>query len=190
MPSIQYRMPRHLENIRLIVNTSYLGIYIFFLAKNQPQQAQEQNRAGRPTGTTCLIGNTDIWDALSNPLPPPPVPLGRQNIPDGCMIYHSFPNIKNPACNSPPTSSAASAPPDHCFWHCLHVFTSAPNPCSTAPPYYTPPPSHPAPSAYHPPYPLTQKNLLLILTRHHGYTLFYCLFLGGGQVPLWIYEVC
>src|SRR6266436_984836 len=91
------------------------------------------------------------------------------------MIYHSLPNIKNPAPNSPPTSPAASAPPDHCFWHCLHVFTSAPNPCSTAPPYYTSPPSPPAPSASQPPYLPNQKTLLLILTSH-GTTAILCFF--------------
>ena len=94
-----------------------------------------------------------------------PLPPGCQNIPDGCMIHHFFPNIKNPTPNSPPTSPAASAPPDHRFWHCLHVFTSDPNPCSTAPPHYTPPPSHLAPSAYHSVHPLTQKTLLVILTN-------------------------
>ena len=93
------------------------------------------------------------------------LPLRHQNIPDGCIIYYSLPNIKNPALNSPPMSPAVSTPPNHCFWHCLHVFTSAPNPCATAPPYYTALPSNLAPSAYHLPYPLIQRNLLLILTN-------------------------
>ena len=91
------------------------------------------------------------------------LPSGHQNIPDGCMIYHSFPNIKNPTLNSPPMSPAVITPPNHHFWHCLHVFTSAPNPCSTALPHYTPLPSHLAPLAYHSVHPLTQKTLLLIL---------------------------
>ena len=41
-------------------------------AKTQAQRAQEQNRAQSPTGTACLIGNPDIWDALPVALPPPP----------------------------------------------------------------------------------------------------------------------
>ena len=90
-----------------------------------------------------------------------PLPLECQNIPDGCIIPCYPQNIKFLAPNEPPT---VSTPPDHCFWHCLHVFTSAPNPCTTAPPYYTPSPSHPAPSASQPLYLPTQKFLLLILT--------------------------
>jgi len=60
-----------------------------------------------------------------------PLPLERQNIPDGCIIPCYPQNTKFLAPNDPPT---VSAPPGHCFWHCLHVFTDAPYPC----PYYTP----------------------------------------------------
>jgi hypothetical protein len=80
-----------------------------------------------------------------------------------------------------------SAPPDHCFWHCLQLFTGAPNPCSTALPYYTSLPSHPAPSASQPSYLPTQKSVLLILTSPG--TTAKLLFLGGGEYLLWIDEV-
>jgi len=80
--------------------------------------------------------------------------------------------------NEPPT---VSTPPDHCCWHCLHVFTSASNPCTTALPYYTPSPSHPAPSASQPLYPPTQKFLLLILTSPG--TTARVLFFGWWGIP-------
>ena len=54
-------------------------------------------------------------------------------------------------------------------------------------PTYLTPPSHPAPSAYQPIYLLTQKTLLLILTSPG--TTAKSFFLGGGEYPVWIYEV-
>jgi hypothetical protein len=143
---------------------------------NEPNWHHLPNLEGRTSGTHSQT----IWRPLL-------LPLGRQNIPDGCIIYHSIPNIKIPPPNSPPMSPTVSAPPDHRFWHCLHVFTSAPNPCSTAPPYYTPPPSHPAPSAYQPIHPLTPKDPITNSNQlwHHGKVLF----LGGGEYLVWIYEV-
>jgi len=143
----------------------YLLQYTFFSRKSRAQQAQEQNRAGRPTSTACLIGNTDIWDVLPNPLLPPPAPPGVLKHPRWVYDISFLPKYEKSHPQFPPTSPAASAPPDHCFWHCLYVFTSTPNPCSTAPPYCTPLPSHPAPLAYHPPPTRSQRTLLLILTN-------------------------
>ena len=93
-------------------------------------------------------------------------------------IYNFLPQFPP---NVPPTSPTVNASPDHCFWHCLHVFTNSPNPCRTAPPYYTPPPSHPAPSAYQPPYLLNKKTLLLILTSP-GTMAILCFF-GWWGIP-------
>ena len=85
--------------------------------------------------------------------------------------------VTNPA--TPNCRPTVSTPPDHHFWHCLHLFTTAPNPCLTAPLYYTPLPSHPAPSASQPPYPPTQNTLLLILTSP-GTTAIFCFFWWWG----------
>jgi hypothetical protein len=156
--------------------------------KNRAQQAQEQNRArGSPTGTTCLIGTVRLLVPIVKCSPAPTRAPSGAKTSDGCIIYHFFPNIKFPAPNSPPTSPTVSAPPDYCFWHCLHIFTNAPNLYSTAPSHYTPPPSYPAPSASQPPYPLIQNTLLLILTSSG--TMAQSFFLGGGEYPVWIDEV-
>ena len=79
-----------------------------------------------------------------------------------------------------------STPPDHCFWHYLHLFTSAPYPCLIAPPPYTTQPSHPAPLAYQQTYPPTQKTLLLILTSP-GTIAILCFFgwWGFAHMHLW-----
>ena len=152
--------------------------YTFFSIKNWAQWAQERKWAATPTGTACLIGNIDIWNACRNALPLPPTP--PQVLKHPRWVYNiSF----IPAPNPPPMSPAASAPPDHCFWHCLHVFASAPNPCSTAPP------SHLAPSVYQPLYPLTQRTLLLILTNPSimvilSFTLFFGWW-ATAAVDLW-----
>ena len=130
--------------------------------KNWAQQAQEQNRAwASPTGTGCLIGKAPQICHHINAPPPLPAPPGMPKHPRWVYTTLLPPKYEISCPQSPPT---ASAPPDHCFWHCLHVFTSAPNPCSTSLPYYTSPPSHPAPSASQPPYLPNQKTLLLILT--------------------------
>jgi hypothetical protein len=81
----------------------------------------------------------------------------------------------------PQTRPTASALPNHHFWHCLHLFTTAPNPYPTALPYYILPPSHPAPPAYQPSYPLNQKTLLLILTSPG--TTAILLFFGWWGIP-------
>jgi hypothetical protein len=143
--------------------------------KNRAQRAQQQNRArASPTGTACLIGKIFKFGTI-NALQPPPAPPGAPKHPR--WVYYTLlpPKYTISRPKSPPTSPTASAPPDHHFWHCLHVFTSAPNPCSTAPPPYTTPPSHPAPSAYQQTYPPTQKTLLLILTSP-GTTAILCFF--------------
>ena len=47
----------------------FLLIYIFFTAKNQAQQAQQQNPAwAGPTGITCLIGKVSSNLASSKPI--------------------------------------------------------------------------------------------------------------------------
>ena len=42
MPSIHYRIPRHLKNSRLHVNMLYLLEYSVLTMKNQGQRSQEQ----------------------------------------------------------------------------------------------------------------------------------------------------
>ena len=126
------------------------------------QRARQQNRArASPSGTACLIGKTEVLCHPINAPPPPPALPGAPKQPR--WVYDTLLPPKYIICR-PQTRPTVSAPPDHCFWHCLHIFTSSPNPYPTIPPYYTPPPSHPAPSASQPSYPLTQKNPLLILT--------------------------
>ena len=59
--------------------------------KKRAQRAQEQNRArANPTGTTCLIGKPDIWNALPDALLLPPAPPGPPKHPR--WVYNvSFP---------------------------------------------------------------------------------------------------
>src|SRR6266700_3859531 len=95
-----------------------------------------------------------------------PLPLGCQNIPDGCIIPCYPRNIKFPAQNpadSRPTCPTVSAitRPSH-----LALFISiyrCPQPRPTVLPI---PPSHPAPSAGKPTYLLTQRTQLVSLTNH------------------------
>ena len=94
--------------------------------------------------------------------------------------------------------SRPQIPPQHAQQRAHHLTTAfgivytyllmCPNPCSTAPPYYTPPLSYPASSSYYSPYLLTQKTLLLILTSLAPWQNL--IFLGGRQLALWIYKVC
>jgi hypothetical protein len=160
----------------------YLLQYTFFSMKNRAQRAQEQNRArASPSGTACLIGKApQIWHRI-NALQPPPAPPGAPKHPRWvyCTLLPPKYTISRP--KSPPTSPTVSALPDHHFWHCLYIFTSAPNPCSTSPPYYTPPPSHPAPPAYQPSYPPHPKTLLPILTSPG--TTAILLFFGWWGIP-------
>jgi hypothetical protein len=114
-----------------------------------------------------------------------PLPLGRQNIPDGLIIPYYPLNIKFPAQNPTQRTQQRAHPPACHIWHCCHLFTSAPYPCSTPPPYHTHPPSHPAPSAYQIPYPLIQKTLFVIPMSpgSPAYTLVYSVFWVVGLVP-------
>jgi len=111
-----------------------------------------------------------------------PLPLECQNIPDGFIvpcypqnIQFSDPNTPNSECTHPPATSAIVV---------IYLLVP-PTPCSTPLPYYTPPPSHPAPSAYQPPYPLMQKTLFVILMSpgSPAYTLVYSVFWVVGLVP-------
>ena len=104
-----------------------------------------------------------------------PFPLGHQNIPDGCNIPYYPLNIQFPTPNAP--NSERTHLPATSGIVVIYLLVP-PTPCSTPPPYYTPLPSHPAPSAYQPPYPLIQKTLFVILTspapRHTPwFTLFF-----------------
>jgi hypothetical protein len=154
--------------------------------KNQAQRAQQQIRAqASPSGTACLIGKELISLAPHKRSPASSRSPWSAKTSQMGVLYPATPKIYNfppqfPP-NVPPMSPTASASPDHCFWHCLQIFTSAPNPYPTAPPYYTPPPSHPAPSAYQLTYPPNQKTLLLILTSH-GTTAILCFF-GWWGIP-------
>ena len=73
------------------------------------------------------------------------------------QIYNLAPKISPNISNSEHTHLPATSG--------LVVFylLAPPTLCSTPLPYYTPPPSHPAPSAYSMPYPLTQNMLFVIL---------------------------
>ena len=62
---------------------------------------------------------------------------------------------------NPHRAQQQAQPPAYHIWHCLPLFTGVPYPYPAAPPYYTLPPSHPAPSAYQPPYPLTLRTILV-----------------------------
>ena len=118
------------------------------------------------------------------------LPLEHQNIPDGCIIPCYPQNIWFPARNPPQcTQQSTTQPPLLALFTCIYW---CPQPPSNSPTLlYTPAlpsgtlgisstlPAHPKDSITNPNQP-----------QHHGNTLFYSLFLGGGQVPLWIYEVC
>ena len=167
----------------MYVNILYLLQYTFFSMKIRAQRAREQNRAQEsPTGTAYLIGKApQIWHRI-NALQPPPAPPRAPKHPR-CIYYTLLPpkyTISRPQC----TQQQAHPPACH-IWHCCHLFTSASSPCSTPPPYYTPLPSHPAPSAYPIPYPLTQNMLFVILTSPSSpaYTLVYSVFWVVGLVP-------
>ena len=110
-----------------------------------------------------------------------PFPLGRQNIPDGCNIPYYPQNIQFPAPNTP--NSERTHLPATSGIVVIYLLVP-PTPCST-PPYYTPPPSHPAPLAYPIPYPLTQKTLFVILMSPGSlaYTMVYSVFWVVGLVP-------
>jgi hypothetical protein len=156
-------------------------MYVYKCKEPSPTSPGAKLSLRKPTGTAFLIWKApQIWHRI-NTLQPPPAPPGAPKHPR--WVYPTLlpPKYTISRLKSPPTSPTASAPPDHCFWHCLHVFASAPNPCSTAPPYYTPPPSHPASPAYQPSYPLNQRIILLILTSPGTTAIF--LFFGWWGIP-------
>jgi len=105
-------------------------------------------------------------------------PLGRQNIPNGCNIPYYPLNIQFPAPNSERTHLPATS------GIVVIYLLVPPTPCSTPCPT-TPLPFHPAPLAYQPPYPLTQKTLFVILMSSGSlaYTLVYSVFWVVGLVP-------
>ena len=91
-----------------------------------------------------------------------PLPLEHQNIPDGFIIPCYPQNIQFLPSIMPDSEHTHPTATSDIVVICLLV---SPTSCSTPLPYYTPPPSHPAPLAYKIPYLLTQKTLLLILTN-------------------------
>ena len=111
-----------------------------------------------------------------------PFPLRRQNIPDGCNIPYYPLNIQFPTPNAP--NSERTHLPATSGIVVIYLLVP-PTPCSTPPPYYTPLPSHLAPSAYPIPYPLTQKTLFVILMSPGSlaYTMVYSVFWVVGLVP-------
>ena len=157
---------------------------MFFWVKNGAQRGQEQNWAQSPTGTTCLIGKAPQICHSINTLQPLPAPPGAPKHPR--WVYSTLvpPKYKISRPQLRPNSEYTIRPPF------LILFTSIYYrlpPCPAAPPYYTPPPFHPAPSASQPLYPPNQKTLLLILTSPAPWQ--YSIFLGGGVLPICIYEV-
>ena len=88
-----------------------------------------------------------------------PLPLKCQNIPDGFIVPCYPQNIHFPAPNAP--NSERTHLPATSGIVVIYLLVP-PTPCSTPLPYYTPPPSHLAPSAYQPPYLLMQKTLFVI----------------------------
>ena len=150
--------------------------------KNWAQWAQQQNWAqGSPagTGTAFLIGKKLISLAPHKRSPASSrFPWGAKTSQMG-VLYPATPEIYNFLPESRPTSPRVSAPPDHCFGHCLHRFTCAPNCYPTALLY------NPALSSgtlgkptILPAYP---KSLLLILTSP-GTTATLC-FLDWWGIP-------
>ena len=141
--------------------------------KNRAQRAQEQSRArASPTGTTCLIGKPDIWDAFPDALLLPPAPPGPPKHPRWVYTTLLPPKYKISRPQSPPNSERTTRP---LFLALFTPIYYRPQALPNSPPYYTPPPSHPAPSASKPPYPPNQKTLLLILTNP-GTTAKLCFF--------------
>jgi len=104
-----------------------------------------------------------------------PLSLERQNIPDGFIIpcypqnIQLFPPIvPNSERTHPPATSGIV----------IIYLLVPPTPAQHPTPYHMPPPSHPACSAFQPPYLLTQRMKLVILP-HPGIpasTLFYWFF--------------
>ena len=122
MPSILFCPPRGLENSELYVNMLYLLYYTFFSIKNQAQRAQERKWAAKPTGTACLIGNTDIWNACRNALPLPPAPPRALKHPRWVYNISFIPKYKKSCPQSPPnkpSSECTTRPPLLALFTCI-----------------------------------------------------------------------
>src|SRR6266567_3544843 len=80
-----------------------------------------------------------------------------------------------------------SRQPRNAVSHVVDCCLSLPPPHPTVLPI---PPSHPAPSAGKPTYLLTQRTQLVSLTNHSTMARpCFSLFLAGGQLPLYMYQV-
>ena len=138
----------------------------------EPNEPRSKNRAQSPTGTAFLIGKApQICHRINAPLPLP-TPPGTPKHPR--WVYPALlpPKYKISRPQLRPNSERTTRP------RFLALFTPIyyrPQALPNSPPYYTPPPSHPAPSASKPPYPPNQKTLLLILTNP-GTTAKLCFF--------------
>ena len=114
---------------------------MFISGKNQYNVPNSEPKPqSEPSDTACLIRKApQIWHRI-NVLQPPPAPPGAPKHPR--WVYYTLlpPKYKISHPNSPPTSPTASAPPDHCFWHCLHVFTNPPTPAKQPRPIIQPRP--------------------------------------------------
>jgi len=103
------------------------------------------------------------------------------------VTHPATPKIYNFPAPNKPNSERTTRPPLLALFTCIYCH---PQPLLNSPPYYTSPSSHLAPLASLPSYLLMQKTILLILTTP-GSMAEPCFspFLGGGQVPLCMYEV-
>ena len=113
-----------------------------------------------------------------------PLSLERQNIPDGFIIPCYPQNIQFPAPK--PTQ-----PPAYHFWHCLYLFTGAPNPPPNSPTLLHTPalpsgtlgipttlPAHPKDEISNPTPPQHPSKHPVLLV-----------FLAGWQLPLYMYQL-
>jgi hypothetical protein len=114
-----------------------------------------------------------------------PLSLGRQNIPDGCNIPYYPLNIQFPARIPPQRTQQRAHPPACHFWHCCHLFTSAPYPLLNTPALLHTPALSSGTLGISTTYPLTQKTLFVILSSpgSPAYILVYTVFWVVGLVP-------
>ena len=108
----------------------------------------------------------------------PPLPLGRQNIPDGCNIPYYPPKVQFPTQKPPQRTQQQAHPPACHIWHCCHLFTSAPYTLLNTPALQHTPvlPSGTLGKSTtlraHPKDPIFDPNH----PQHHGRTLFFTIF--------------
>ena len=114
------------------------------------------------TSVICLIGKPDIWDALPDALLLHPTPPGPPKHPRWVYTTLLPPKYKISHPQLPPNSKHTTRSP---FLALFMPIYYCPQPPPNSLPYYTSPPSHPAPLASQAPYPPNQKTLLLILTH-------------------------